>query len=118
MLRYPGSPITQLCRLRTACCPTLQSITNPTCPPYLPTSQALPRLAQQLSGWSPLDQPGLPVASFAAWRPLLESESAQQGSVLSGTAGADLAADPYMRLVAELVLPPLRKELTNEWDPR
>ncbi|KAI7842892.1 hypothetical protein COHA_003404 [Chlorella ohadii] len=81
-------------------------------------AQALPRLAQQLSGWSPLDQPGLPVASFAAWRPLLESESAQQGSVLSGTVGADLAADPYMRLVAELVLPPLRKELTNEWDPR
>ena len=58
------------------------------------------------------------MASFAAWRPLLESESAQQGSVLSGTVGADLAADPYMRLVTELVLPPLRKELTNEWDPR
>lgn len=87
-------------------------------PPSSDLPQALPRLAQRLSGWSPLDQPGLPVAEFAAWRPLLESESAQQGSVLSGTAGADLAADPYMRLVAELVLPPLRKELTNEWDPR
>ncbi|PRW56706.1 septin and tuftelin-interacting 1-like protein 1 [Chlorella sorokiniana] len=82
-------------------------------------AQALPRLAQQLAGWSPLDQPGLPVADFAAWRPLLESESAQQGSVLGGGGlGVDLGADQYMRLVAELVLPPLRKELTNDWDPR
>lgn len=38
--------------------------------------------------------------------------------MLGGALGADMAADPYMRLVAELVLPPLRKELTNEWDPR
>ncbi|EFN58159.1 hypothetical protein CHLNCDRAFT_50559 [Chlorella variabilis] len=81
-------------------------------------AQALPRLAQLMQQWSPLGDPGLPVAEFAGWRPLLESEGAAQGSVLGG--GGDLAGggDAYMRLVAELVLPPLRKELANDWDPR
>ena len=111
--------------MSAACCPSPTPSASAGCPEpnsllssFLGTPQALPRLAQRLSGWSPLDQPGLPVADFAAWRPLLESESAQQGSVLGGGMAVDLSADPYMRLVAELVLPPLRKELTNEWDPR
>jgi hypothetical protein len=87
---------------------------------YLSTSftQALPRLGQLLAGWSPLSDPGLPLPHFAAWRPLLESEAAAQGSVLGPAGGADFGSDAYMRLVAELVLPPLRKELTNDWDPR
>ena len=85
-------------------------------PAPLPSPQALPRLAQLMQGWSPLGRPELPVGEFAAWRPLLESEAAAQGSVLGG---GDLSGgDAYMRLVAELVLPLLRKELTNEWDPR
>lgn len=71
-----------------------------------------------MAQWSPLDAPALPAAEFAAWRPLLEGEAAQQGSVLGGAAAAVDGADPYTRLVAELVLPPLRKELTNSWDPR
>ena len=82
--------------------------------------QVLPRLGQLLHQWSPLDQPGLAAAEFAAWRPLLESEAARQGAVFGGSSAADLhsGADAYMRLVAELVLPPLRKDLTNSWDPR
>jgi hypothetical protein len=76
-------------------------------------------MAQLLQLWSPLQDPGLPLAQFAAWRPLLESEGARQGSVLGG-GGLELAGggDAYMRLVAELVLPPLRKDLANSWDPR
>ncbi|KAL4858605.1 Septin and tuftelin-interacting protein 1 [Chlorella vulgaris] len=82
-------------------------------------AQVLPRMAQLLQLWSPLQDPGLPLAQFAAWRPLLESEGARQGSVLGG-GGLELAGggDAYMRLVAELVLPPLRKDLANSWDPR
>ena len=82
--------------------------------------QVLPRLGQLLHQWSPLDQPGLAAAEFAAWRPLLESEASRQGAVFGGSSAADLhsGADSYMRLVAELVLPPLRKDLTNSWDPR
>lgn len=92
-----------------------QQAAAPTHPhPHTTSLQALPRLGQLLVGWSPLGQPSLPVAEFASWRPLLESEGAQQGGVF----GADLSADPYARLVAELVLPPLRKELINDWDPR
>jgi hypothetical protein len=72
----------------------------------------------QLQGWSPLGDPGAPVAAFASWRPLLESEAAARGSVLGAVADAAASGDPYMRLVAEIVLPPLRKELTNEWEPR
>ncbi len=83
-----------------------------------PTLQVLPRLGQLVAQWSPLDAPALPAAEFASWRPLLESEAAQQGSVLGGAAAVADGSDPYMRLVAELVLPPLRKELTNSWDPR
>ena len=38
----------------------------------------------------------------------------------AGGGAAELAdgSDPYLRLVAELVLPPLRKALINVWDPR
>lgn len=101
-------------------CPLLASPTHtlPCLPSPPPRPQALPRLAQLMQQWSPLGDPGLPVAEFAGWRPLLESEGAAQGSVLGG--GGDLAGggDAYMRLVAELVLPPLRKELANDWDPR
>ena len=83
--------------------------------------QVLPRLAQLLQGWSPLGQPGLPLGEFASWRPLLEGESARQGGVLAAASMAEVhgsASDAYMRLVVELVLPPLRRELTNDWNPR
>ena len=86
--------------------------------------QVLPRLALQLAGWSPLAAPAAPTSEFAVWRPLLESEGARRG-VLGGVGGAAAAAgdlsalsDPYARLVAETVLPPLRKELVQGWDPR
>eukprot|EP00887_Chlorella_sp_A99_P006127 scaffold22.g6127.t1 len=95
---------------------------------------ALPRLAAALRGWSPLRNPRRPAAAFAAWRPLLQSEAAARG-VLAAAAGAEglqagrggprrarccweVAGDPYALLVEELVLPPLRSELTNAWDPR
>lgn len=86
----------------------------------LPASccQVLPRLGQLVAQWAPLDAPALPAAEFATWRPLLEGEGAAQASVLAGAAGGTDGSDPYMRLVAELLLPPLRKELTNSWDPR
>ena len=185
-------------------------------PPFPSPPQVLPRLGHMMAGWSPLESPGVPVAEFASWRPLLESEGAAQGSVLAGGRGqkpvlrtrlrvpscalltvaagtssatwhvalwhpvapsnlgtvallpiwradatltsvlpslprcsclpspfahmpwtrccpsflpllpragggaAELAdgSDPYLRLVAELVLPPLRKALINVWDPR
>ncbi|GAB4821104.1 hypothetical protein N2152v2_008150 [Parachlorella kessleri] len=78
-------------------------------------AQVLPRLGLLLQHWSPLEQPELGAAEFAAWRPLLESESQRQGVLQHDMGDAD---DPFTRLVAELLLPPLRKDLTNSWDPR
>ena len=81
---------------------------------------ALPRLSAALHGWSPLGDPGRGAGAFTAWRPLLQSEAAARGvlatAVADGSSGG--LADPYTLLVTELVLPPLRKDLTNFWDPR
>ena len=56
-------------------------------PPFPSPPQVLPRLGHMMAGWSPLESPGVPVAEFASWRPLLESEGAAQGSVLAGGRG-------------------------------
>jgi len=101
---------------------------------------ALPRIAASLgSDWSPLDDPTGPALLFIAWRPLLEHTDPThpgggrllQGSgasfsipnATSGSRSVDLftlssSVDPYMRLICELVLPPLRADVANHWDPR
>lgn len=90
----------------------------------LALAAVLPRLATALKHWAPLDDPDAPAAEFAAWRPLLEHEGRRHGGSLPMTShGADFlslssSSDPYLRLVSEVVLPPLRKDIANRWDPR
>jgi tuftelin-interacting protein 11 len=78
-------------------------------------AQALPRVQTATAGWSPLLSPTAHAALYAAWRPVLEGDAAQQAVFVD-----DLSAtsDAYVRLVAETVLPALRHEITSSWDPR
>jgi hypothetical protein len=81
---------------------------------------ALPRLTQRLQGWAPLAAPAQGALEFRRWRALLDPGSAGGGgggggaSLFAGAgavpgAGTDgVAQDPYLALVTELVLPPLR----------
>ena len=73
--------------------------------------QVLPAMQRLLQGWSPLAEPSRGVAELRRWRPLLEPPSGPGGS--RGPAGED----PYLTLVVELVLPPLRSACTA-WQPR
>jgi len=88
-------------------------------------AQALPRLNSLMRGWVPLSEPRRGVPEFTRWRPLLESPNA--GGPLGGY-GGDVAGgassllggseDPYLLLVSEVVLPPLRSAVTSQWQPR
>ena len=80
---------------------------------------ALPAFSAALSGWSPLSTP-TPIAELiAAWRSLLEKEPRRHAHLPSADV-LSLAAssDPYLRLICEVVLPPLRRDLIGGWDPR
>jgi tuftelin-interacting protein 11 len=87
---------------------------------------ALPRLTQRLQNWQPLVAPAQGALEFRRWRALLDPASAGSGgggSLFAGAgagagAGADgVAQDPYLALVTEIVLPPLRAACTA-WEPR
>lgn len=83
-------------------------------------AQALPRFQSLMSGWSPLAEPRHGAERFARWRPLLESPGARSG-VFAGSGALDGDAgeqDPYLLLVCETILPPLRSACLNAWEPR
>ncbi len=82
----------------------------------LALAQALPRLAALMHGWSPLAAPSQGLEEFSAWRPLLQSD-AQRSAVLS-TAATNVEADPFALLSLEVLLPPLRSAVLNQWQPR
>ncbi|KAL6762911.1 TFP11-domain-containing protein [Haematococcus lacustris] len=86
----------------------------------------LPRLAELLHGWAPLIDPKRGAVEFGRLRPLLEPGSAgygqaggaaTRGSLFAGTALDGSGSDPYLWLVSELVLPPMRAACTS-WQPR
>jgi tuftelin-interacting protein 11 len=85
--------------------------------PAVALAAALPALAAALAGWAPLAAPAAPAAAFAAWRPLLQGGASRHADPSSPLSPGG-AADPYTRLVADLLLPRLRTALANEWDPR
>jgi tuftelin-interacting protein 11 len=80
--------------------------------------QLLPLLKVKLRGWQPLAEPSRAKSEFQRLRPLLESAAAR-GPLASAAYGiaASHTDDPYMALVSELVLPPLRSACTG-WEPR
>ncbi|KAJ9505867.1 hypothetical protein QJQ45_027951 [Haematococcus lacustris] len=86
----------------------------------------LPRLAELLHGWAPLIDPKRGAIEFGRLRPLLEPGSAgygqtggaaTRGSLFAGTGLDGSGSDPYLWLVSELVLPPMRAACTS-WQPR
>jgi tuftelin-interacting protein 11 len=87
---------------------------------------ALPEVAATTSNWSPLSDPVGPAAVFAAWRPLLEqpsSSSRKASTSLPWSAAHDhdvilevtQSSEPYVRLVCETLLPPLRRDVLAHW---
>jgi tuftelin-interacting protein 11 len=83
---------------------------------------ALPLLKQWLQTWSPLADPTGALSEFSDWKPLLlERENIKPIMNSDQDVNVDelfASSDPYERLVLELVLPPLRKELVQTWDPK
>lgn len=82
---------------------------------------ALPLLKQWLQTWSPLADPTGALSEFSDWKPLLERENVRPIVNPDQDVHVDelfASSDPYERLVLELVLPPLRKELVQTWDPK
>ncbi|GAX75346.1 hypothetical protein CEUSTIGMA_g2790.t1 [Chlamydomonas eustigma] len=80
--------------------------------------QVLPLLKVKLRGWQPLTEASHAKSEFQRLRPLLESAAAR-GPLASAaySMASSHTNDPYMALVAELVLPPLRSACTG-WEPR
>jgi tuftelin-interacting protein 11 len=88
------------------------------------------------SGWSPLAHPENLAHQISQWKPLLEGDSHNKyrhhnsNSNYSSSYSASLvlpsadvlslaaSSDPYLRLICEIVLPPLRRDLVGTWDPR
>ncbi|KAH7616331.1 putative Septin and tuftelin-interacting protein 1-like protein 1 [Nannochloris sp. 'desiccata'] len=76
-------------------------------------------------GWSPLAESEAIVLQISQWKPLLEEENHRRHSnshsaLLPSADVLSLAAssDPYLRLICEILLPPLRRDLVGTWDPR
>lgn len=75
--------------------------------------------------WSPLAEPEALVLQLSEWKPLLEGDhpryhGTSHSALLPFADVLSLAAssDPYLRLICEVVLPPLRRDLVGTWDPR
>ncbi|KAL6781326.1 hypothetical protein ACKKBG_A10685 [Auxenochlorella protothecoides x Auxenochlorella symbiontica] len=83
-------------------------------------AQAAPLLARSLAGWSPLGDPARGAAALAPWRAALAPARPADAPVLAGAWGGAGAwdGDAWSCLLAQLVLPGLRREVTNAWDPR
>jgi tuftelin-interacting protein 11 len=98
-------------------------------------AHAMPRLQAAMQGWSPLSEPARGTSDFTRWRPLLESANARgplggdynifedEGPSMFGGGGrrgggGGVQQDPYLALVTEVVLPPLRAACTAQWQPR
>jgi len=89
----------------------------------------LPLFINETQGvWSPLAEPEAIVLQMSKWKPLLEGDHPRyhhhhgnsHSALLPSADVLSLAAssDPYLRLICEVVLPPLRRELVGTWDPR
>jgi len=83
----------------------------------------LPLFMKKVKKWSPMKMDDgdddsssssskVLIREISAWRPLLEDKQRQKTS----TFGAQ--TDPYTRLLIELYLPRLRRDITNHWNPR
>lgn len=72
--------------------------------PAAALSQVLPLLGQLLAGWQPLQNPGVGVEQFRAWKGLLETEGSRQAVLGSW----EDSQDPYGVLVMDLIMPPIR----------
>ena len=87
----------------------------------LALSVALPLLRQWLQAWSPLADPTGALSEFSDWKPLLEGENVKPIVYPDQDVNVDelfSSSDPYERLLLELVLPSLRKDLVQTWDPK
>jgi tuftelin-interacting protein 11 len=62
--------------------------------------------------WVPLQEPASHVDTFKLWRTLLTPLPSQEGVV------PNKPADPYTRLIVDLILPKLRMTLCNDWSVR
>ncbi len=80
-------------------------------------AHAAPRLREAVRGWQPLSEPLRLAADLRRWRPLLEAPGARGPLMLQPSSSSQLPDDPYLALVSELVLPPLRSACTT-WEPR
>ena len=85
----------------------------------------LPLCVTNLSGWSPLAAPDAVAQQFTALKAVLQRESRHHHHhhFNGGTSGEEslssaATSDPYLRLICEVVLPPLRRDLIGGWDPR
>lgn len=77
--------------------------------PTVALACVLPHASALMDGWHPLEAPTQGAAVFRRWRRLL------QGPPRGPLSAED---DPMAQLVAEVVVPPLRTAVVNEWDPR
>ncbi len=84
-------------------------------------------IARTQGGWSPLAEPEAIALEIAQWKTLLQGDSHHHrhhrntsSNLLPSADVLSLAAssDPYLRLICEIVLPPLRRDLIGTWDPR
>ncbi|GBG65315.1 hypothetical protein CBR_g50354 [Chara braunii] len=78
---------------------------------------AAPEIKHLLQSWSPLQTPEYGVATVLTWRALLACRMEDQ-PIFSDPSDMQADRDPYSLLVQEAVLPGVRREVTNLWEPR
>ena len=82
----------------------------------LAASLVFPHLKQEMTGWQPLEEPSRGSSTVRVCRMLL----AQRSSKISDEDDQSTPRDGplYGQLVRQIIMPPIRSDLTNRWNPR
>ena len=109
-------------------------------------SHALAHLSPLFAHWNPLASPSHALLAVTSWKNVLARHADEDRAVFADVEAADVAdgylagsgggirnsahagglfhlgaskeTDPYTRLIGELLLPPVRSAVVNQWEPR